>query len=406
MARMFEQTTTMSQQPSSNSPTVTEKSEAAWAKWSGKESPPSSSRESSSVVSAGNRFQSRARAISRTETVYIASQLSVMVETGIALLEALDNLAKQAEKPHVKQALTAIHEKVRGGSDLSLAVASCPHKFPPILSCLLRASEASGAMGSMLSRAAEYLREEQDTIRRIRSTLIYPAVMFSLALVTTVLMVTYLLPRLAIIYKGHEDVLPLPTRIAFGLSNFVLANYIYIGVAVMLLAGGLVVYLRSSVGRTHTDWLKLHIPILGRMFRKFYLTRSVRTIGTMIGSGQTVPDAVHLARGISGNSYFNSLWKLSEDSLQAGSQLSDPLFASPLVPGIVAQMISTGEKTGKMPEVMEKISSFCEEDLRNTVRNVIALLEPLMIIVMGTVIAGMAMAVLLPIFSISKVLGG
>ena len=329
-----------------------------------------------------------------------------MIDTGITLPDALECLAKQAEKIHVRAALVAICERVKGGTDLSLAVENCPYRFPRIFPCLLRASEASGTMGLMLFRAAEYLREEHQTIKRIRSTLIYPAIMFIMALLTTVLMVTFLLPRLAIIYKGHEDVLPMPTRVAFALSDFFLTNWIYIIITVVLLTGSLIIYLRSSAGRANTDWLKLHMPLLGRMFRKFYLARSVRTIGTLIASGRTIPDAVRLARGVTGNSYFSSLWKKAEDSLQAGGQLSDPLFACPLVPNIVAQMIATGEKTGRMAQVMERISSFCEEDLRNTVRNVIALLEPLMIIIMGTIIAGMAMAVLLPIFSMSKVLGG
>ena len=357
-------------------------------------------------IRSGRTRHSRLRKINRMQTIYIALQLSVMIDTGITLPEALESLAKQADKPHVKAALREICERVRGGSDLSLAVAKCPYRFPAILSCLLRASEASGTMGLMLSRAAEYLRAELDTIRKIRSALIYPAIMLCMSLVTAVLMVTFLLPRLGTIYKGHEDVLPLPTRAAFALSDFVLGYWIHIGIATLLLSGGLIVYLYSGIGRRHTDWIKLNIPLLGSMFRKFYLTRSVRTMGTMIGSGRTVLDAVHLVRGISGNSYFSSLWKQAEDSLQAGAQLSDPLFTSPLVPNTVAQMIATGEKTGQMPQVMERIAVFCESDLANTVRNVISLIEPMMIIIMGTLIAGMAMAILLPIFSISKVLGG
>ncbi len=406
MVRDFNQTTSISQRHSSNSPTAVKDSQASQTRWAGKEFPIAFNDQVPSSITSGRNQHSRPRAISRTQTVYIASQLSVMIDTGITLPEALESLAKQTEKPYVRAALLAIRQRVKSGSDLSLAVANCPYRFPPIFPCLLRASEASGTMGLMLSRAAEYLREEHETIRRIRSTLIYPAIMFSLALFTTILMITFLLPRLATIYKGHEDVLPMPTRAAFALSDFFLANWIYIIITVVLLTGSLIIYLRSSIGRIHTDWLKLNMPLLGRMFRKFYLTRSVRTIGTMIGSGRTVPDAVRLARGITGNSYFSSLWKRAEDSLQAGAQLSDPLFACPLVPNIVAQMIATGEKTGRMAQVMERIAVFCESDLRNTVRNVIALIEPLMIIIMGMIIAAMAMAVLLPIFSMSKVLGG
>ncbi len=404
MARDFNQAEIISERPPSTSPTPIKKSKTSQPLWPAKKSPISPSWKFSSAFPSAHDRLIKPRPISRTQTIYIALQLSVMVDTGITLPEALDSLAKQSEKPHVRAALKVICENVRGGNDLSLAVANCPYRFPRIFACLLRASEASGTMGLMLSRAVEYLREEHETIRKIRSVLIYPAVMLGLALLTTVLMITFRLPRFAIIYKGHEDVLPLPTRVAFAMSNFFLANWPYISIALVLLTGGLIVYLRSDTGRVSTDWLKLHMPLLGRMFRKFYLARSVRTIGTMIGSGRTIPDAVRLADGITGNSYFNSLWKRADDSLQAGGQLSDPLFACPLIPNNVAQMIATGEKTGQLALVMERISSFCESDLRNTVKEVTTILEPLMILIMGTVIAGIAMAVLLPIFTISKIL--
>ena len=404
MVRDIKQAGTTLEYLSDGSATVTKKSKVSQPQWSERKSPIPPSRNDTLVALFRSGRQVKYRAISRNQAVYIATQLSVMIDTGITLPEALDGLAKQSDKPHVRAALNAIREKVRGGSDLSVAVAHCPHRFPRIFPCLLRASEASGTMGLMLSRVAEYLREENETARKIQSALIYPAVMLTLALLTAVLMITFLLPRFATIYKGHEDVLPLPTRIAFALSGFFLANWIYISVAVVLLAGGLIIYLRSNTGRVHTDWLKLHVPLLGRMFRKFYLARSIRTIGTMIGSGQTVPDAVRLARGITGNSYFENLWKRADDSLQVGAQLSDPLFLCPLIPNAVAQMIATGEKTGRLPSVMERIASFCESDLRNTVKDVTTVLEPLMIIIMGMFIAGIAMAVLLPVFSISKVL--
>ncbi|MCK4849770.1 MAG: type II secretion system F family protein [Phycisphaerae bacterium] len=405
MARDSKQAGTMLEGLSSSSATVTEKSKASQPQGSERKFPSLPSRDDTLTAVSRSSRQVKYRAISRNQAIYIATQLSVMIDTGVTLPEALEGLARQSDESHVRAALRAIQEKVKGGSDLSLAVARCPYRFPRIFACLLRASEASGTMALMLSRVAEYLTEENENVRKIQSALIYPAVMFVLALLTAVLMITFLLPRFATIYRGHEDVLPLPTRVAFALSDLFLANWIYIIIAVVLLTGGLIIYLRSNTGRVHTDWLKLHMPLLGRMFRKFYLARSIRTIGTMIGAGRTVPEAVRLARGITGNSYFNSLWKRADDSLQVGAQLSDPLFLCPLIPNAVAQMIATGEKTGRLALVMERIASFCESDLHNTVKNVATILEPLMIIIMGMFIAGIAMAVLLPVFSISKVLG-
>ena len=257
----------------------------------------------------------------------------------------------------------------------------------------------------MLSRVADYLREEDENVRKIRSALIYPAAMLGLCLLTIVLMIAFLLPRFSKIYRGHEDVLPLPTRIAFAFSHYFLANWIYIVTAIVLLIGGMVVYLRSPAGRRNLEWLKLHLPLVGRMFQKFYLTRSIRTIGTMLTCGKTIPEAVDLAKGVSGSPYFDELWKGAGQRLREGAPFYDRLFNSPLIPNTVAQMIATGEKTGRLALVLERISTFCESELQISIKNVTTILEPLMIIIMGLIVAGIAMAVLLPIFSISKILG-
>lgn len=348
--------------------------------------------------------QFQARPITRRQAIDIASQLSAMLDAGIPLADALETLAAQSDKPDLRDALGFIHQKIRGGGDLSTAVAACPHRFPRVFWCLLRASEASGTMGEMLERVAEYLRDEQETVRKVRSALIYPAVMMGLAVATLVLMVTFLLPRFGAIYKGREDVLPTITRITFALSDFVLANWIMLCAAGIGMTVGAVIYFRSARGRRTADWLKLNAPLFGRMFRQFYVARSVRTIGSMVASGLTIPESVKLAQDITGNSYFADLWNRADESLQGGGRLSDPLFACHLVPNNIAQMVATGEKTGRLAQVMERTARFCESELRITIKDVTTLLEPLLIAVMAVSIGILMAAMLLPIFTISKLL--
>ena len=385
--------------------TVGGSSEVPRPSWSQERS--SSPRDNSPVKgrSISNTSQIKPRRIRRRQAMHIASQLAVMIDVGIGLPEALESLAKQSSKPYLREALSAIRQSVTSGNDVSQTFSTCPHKFPMIFSPMLRASEASGTMGTMLSRVADYLREEDENVRKIRSALIYPAAMLGLCLLTIVLMIAFLLPRFSKIYRGHEDVLPLPTRIAFAFSHYFLANWIYIVTAIVLLIGGMVVYLRSPAGRRNLEWLKLHLPLVGRMFQKFYLTRSIRTIGTMLTCGKTIPEAVDLAKGVSGSPYFDELWKGAGQRLREGAPFYDRLFNSPLIPNTVAQMIATGEKTGRLALVLERISTFCESELQISIKNVTTILEPLMIIIMGLIVAGIAMAVLLPIFSISKILG-
>jgi len=343
--------------------------------------------------------------ISRRETVFITTQLSVMVDTSVPLVQALETIANQYKKPAVQMALSGILDDVRNGKDFSTALTDCPWRFPHILPCLVRASEASGTMGPMLDRVAEYLTRENEIIKKLRTPLIYPAFMLVLTLAATILMFTFLLPRFEVIYSQREALLPLPTRIAMGISQFLRVHWISLTAGAAGLAAGLIYSFFTVKGRLYYDWLKLHFPVLNQMFRKFYLARSIRTMGTLIASGVTIPDAVRFSRDVTGNRLFANLWTQAETALQNGQRLADTLFPSELIPNTIAQMIATGEKTGQMALVMERISKLCEMELEDSIKTITSMLEPLMILIMGGVVGSIAFAVLLPIFQISKIMG-
>ncbi len=346
------------------------------------------------------------RAMSRTDTVEIAVQLGVMLDAGVPLTQALDGLQAQAGKPHVRDAMQAVLEDVRSGSDLSTAVARCPYPFPPIFSQLLRAAEATGAMGPTLARAADYLQSEVDTIRRVRAALAYPAVMMFLGLVAMVVIFGFLLPRFEVMYAGRQAMLPLPTKIALGISHFLRAHWILLASTASVLIVAIVLYFRSSHGRMMIDWLKLHCPLINRMFRQLYVSRSFQTMGAMIQAGVTVPEAVRLSRDVAGNRYFVQLWDLAGANLQAGKRLADPLFATNLVSKTVAQLVATGERSGNLAIVMQKIAALCERELQHTIKTVTSLLEPLMIVILGGMVGGIVMTILLPVFRIARSVGG
>jgi type IV pilus assembly protein PilC len=343
--------------------------------------------------------------IGRRETVFITTQLSVMVDTGVPLAQALETITDQYTKPLIKTALQGVLDEVRNGKDLSTALINCPWRFPHILPCLIRASEASGTMGPMLDRVAEYLTRENEIVKKLRTPLIYPAFMLVLTIAATILMFTFLLPRFEVIYSQREALLPMPTRVAMAISKFLRVHWIPITAGTAGLVAGLVYSFFTAKGQQYYDWLKLNFPILNQMFRKFYLARSIRTMGTLIASGLTIPDAVRFSRDVTGNSYFANLWTQADAALQNGQRLADTLFASDLIPNTIAQMIATGEKTGQMAPIMERISKLCEMELEDSIKTITSMLEPLMILIMGGVVGGIAFAVLLPIFQISKIMG-
>jgi type IV pilus assembly protein PilC len=345
------------------------------------------------------------RAVGRTETAELAVQVAVMLDAGVPLTQALEGLQEQASKSHVREALLAVLEDVRAGNDLSTAVARCPWPFPPVFSRLLRAGEASGTMGPAVAMAGEYLQGEVETIRRIRGALAYPVIMLFLAMAAMGVVFGFLLPRFEVMYTARKTELPGPTKIALAISHFLRGHWILLGVGAVLLITAIVLYLRSAHGRAMMDWLKLHCPLLKKMFRQLYVSRSFQTLGTMVAAGVTLVEAVRLSRDVAGNRYFAHLWDQAEAHLQAGKRLADPLFATDLVSKTVAQMVATGERSGNLATVMQQIAALCEKELQHTVKTVTAMLEPIMILVLGGVVGGIVMTILLPVFRLARSVG-
>jgi type IV pilus assembly protein PilC len=341
--------------------------------------------------------------IARAEVIQIATQLSIMIETGVTLSEALDCVATQAQKPNVKRLLDDLTQQVQAGTDFSAALARHPRSFPRLFTALIKASERSGMMGKLLNRATHYMRDEQETLRRVKGALTYPAIMLGFAMTTTIFLLAFVMPRFTKIYAQKQAALPAPTQILMSLSNFMVAHYLALILAALAAATLSYFYFRTPSGQRLWHYVQLNIPLFGPLFRKVHLSRGLRMIGTMAGAGVSLLDCVQTAESLTDNGYFRDLWASAERQIQAGKQLSEPLFESALVPRSVSQMLHSGEKSGKLAFVMEQVAGFAEAELKEQIAQMTRYIEPLMIIVMGFIIGGVALALLLPIFTISKV---
>ncbi|MEA2733684.1 MAG: type pilus assembly protein PilC [Humisphaera sp.] len=341
--------------------------------------------------------------IPRAEVIQLSTQLAIMVETGVTLSEALECIAMQTVKPKVKALLDDVVRSVQSGMDLSMALSRHERSFPRLYVALIRASEKSGMMGKLLTRATAYLRDEQDTIRRVKGALIYPSVMMAFAATTTIFLLAFVLPKFTMIYAQKGAALPMPTKILMNMSNFLINNKIALPVALAITIAGLIAFVRTRPGERMLHWLQLYVPLVGPMFRKLHLARSVRMIGTMAGAGIPLVDCVQTANDLCGNAYFTELWTTVLERIQVGRQLSDTMMDHPLVPRAIAQMIHSGEKSGKLAFVMDQVSVFAEQELKEQIIELTRYIEPLMIIIMGFIIGGVALALLLPIFTISRV---
>ncbi len=349
-------------------------------------------------------ISSRGIKVSRTDVIQLSAQLAIMVETGVTITEALECIAQQTEKPKLKALVEDLAKYVHDGGDFSGALSRHPRSFPQLFVTLIKASEKSGMLGKLLVRASNYLRDEADTIKRVRGALIYPGIMLSFAITTTIFLLAFVLPRFAGIYAGKEAALPMPTRILMAASDFIVGNWLALlsGLVVMVVAG--MFYFRTRQGSRVAHYIQLNFPLLGGMFRKVYLARGLRMLGTMGGAGVTLSDSVAMTRDMCGNSYFRDMWDEVSDQIHAGKQLSEPLFQQPhLVPRSVAQMLLSGEKSGKLNTVLEQVASYSEQEMRDKITEMTRYIEPAMIVIMGAIIGGITLALLLPVFTISRV---
>lgn len=341
--------------------------------------------------------------IARADVIQVSHQLSIMLETGVTLADALDCIAAQSTKPNVKKLVEDLQTQVQSGTDFSTALSKHPRSFPRVFVALMKAAERSGMLSKMLHRATAYLRDEQETLRRVKGALTYPGIMLTFALSTTVFLLAFVLPRFTQIYARKGAALPTPTKILMYSSNFLVNHWMLLIAGTIGLAAALYLYVSTTGGARMYHLLQLRIPLIGAMLRKLHLSRGLRMLGTMAGAGVSLVECVATARDLCGNVYFRELWDEVSTQIQAGKQMSEPLSHSNLVPRGVAQMIHSGEKSGKLAHVTEQVATFSEAELKETIADLTRYIEPAMIIIMGIIIGGVALALMLPIFTISKV---
>jgi type IV pilus assembly protein PilC len=362
-----------------------------------------------SLIPAGaapetGRSRSRGSRMSRKDLIHISTQLAIMIETGVTLSEALECIATQSEKPNVKKIMQDLCQEVQAGVDFSSAMQRHSRAFPRLFVALIAASEKTGMMSKLLQRANNYLRDEHETIRRVRGALTYPAIMMGFALTTTTFLLAFVLPRFTAIYASKKAALPVPTVILMAISNVIVTQWPLLLAGLSTLVIGTFFLLRNPRGARAFDYVQLHIPLMGPMFRKLYLSRGLRLVGTMASGGVSLVDCVKTARDLCANSYFKELWDEVSLQIQAGKQFSEPLFRNALVPRSVSQMLHSAERSGKLAQVMEQVAGFAEEELKQTIADMTRYIEPIMISIMGGIIGTVVLALMLPIFTISKVI--
>lgn len=339
---------------------------------------------------------------SQKDVLDFTTQLAVMIRAGISIRAALDGIAGQVQNPKWRAILREIKEDVESGKQFSEAIAKHPKLFSPLYVNMVRASEMSGSFAKMLDRIAAYMTQQLETRKMVIGAMIYPAIIGAMAIAVTIFLLTFVLPRFAVIFQGKEEHLPRPTVMLMALSAWMVKYWLFLVLGMIAAGVGFMFFRKTQVGRLSLDKLKLKFPVFRRMFSALYINRALHTMGELLAAGVPMLDSIAITGDIVGNLFHKKLWRSVYVSVKQGKKLVTPLQRQALLPKPVVQMIAAGEESGKLADVLQEIASYYSKLLRDTIKTVTSMIEPIMIIVMGSIVGFIAMAIILPIFKMSS----
>lgn len=347
--------------------------------------------------------------VKASDLILFTTQLSVMLDSGVVLSDAIEAIAKQADPGTFKNVINDIADRIKSGDNFSSALSAYPKVFNSMFMSMVKASEASGRMAEMLDVLSKYLTAEAETRKQIKGAMIYPFIMLLMSVSATGSLMFFVLPKFSKIYESRGAALPKLTQMLLNTSAAlgdpeIMAMLVTFAVIIGLAFN----YWRKTIpGRKIIDWIKVHTPVMGTMFIDAVLTRSMRIMATMVNTGVSLLDAIDVMKLSCENYYFQHLWSVTDAKIRDGYQFSESILLAPhselVAPGII-QMLKAGEKSGKLGKVCDKVSIFYEKKLQNSIKAVTSLIEPVMIIIMGTIIGTIAIALLLPVFRISSIM--
>jgi type IV pilus assembly protein PilC len=333
-------------------------------------------------------------------------QFSVMIDAGLPLVQCLEILAANQESPAFQKCLTSVRTTVEGGSTLANAMRQHPKIFDDLTTNMIEAGETGGILDLILQRLATYVEKAVKLKSAVKSALIYPVSVISLATLIVAALLKWVVPIFANLFAGLGVALPLPTRIVMGLSHFVGQFWWFFIVGGIGLVFGIKQIRKDPRGRYWMDYGMLRLPVVGLLLRKIAVARFTRTLGTLITSGVPILEGLSITARTSGNAVLEEALMKVRKAIEEGGTIVDPLRESGVFPNMVTQMIGVGEATGAMDNMLQKIADFYEEDVDNATKDMLAMLEPIIIGMLGIAVGGIVISLYLPLFSMIAKLAG
>jgi len=342
----------------------------------------------------------------RKDILSFTNQLAVMVRAGISLPDALTSIAEQNENTKFRAIILDLKKQIEEGKSFSQALALHSDIFGNLYVNMVAAAEISGSLSHMLQKLAEYLDQEAETRSQVKGAMVYPIIIAVMAVAVTIFLLCFVLPRFTAIFQGKEHLLPMPTKILMASSAFIRNFWFIIVPGLGTALAGFLYFIRSSVGRLWWDKTKLVLPLLRKLCKSLYITRSLHTMGVLTSAGVPILDTISITAQISGNVLYKRMWLDVQNQVRQGKKIASSLAGSQLMPPHVVQMIKSGEDSGTLSEVLNDVSEFYARELKTIIKTVTSMIEPIMIVIMGVLVGFIAMSIILPIFKMSNAVTG
>jgi type IV pilus assembly protein PilC len=344
--------------------------------------------------------------IQTKDLVVFTRQFATMIDSGLPLVQCLEILASQQDNKAFQEILYKVKESVESGSTFADALAKHPKAFDQLFVNLVAAGEVGGILDTILQRLAAYIEKAEKLKKQIKGAMVYPITIMSIAVIVVGVILVFVIPTFAQMFTEFGGELPAPTRFVIAISNF-LKKYIIVLIAAFYGIGwAFKKYYATAVGRKTVDRLALKAPIAGPLIRKVAVAKFTRTLGTMVSSGVPIMDGLEIVAKTAGNKIIEEAIYGVRQAISEGKTMAEPLAACGVFPPMVVQMIAVGEATGAMDAMLNKIADFYDDEVDDAVGAMTAMMEPLLMVFLGTTVGGLVIAMYLPIFKLAGAVGG
>ena len=335
-------------------------------------------------------------------------QLAILLDAGLPLIRSLKTLERQAKNPAVKTILGKVAYSVEGGSTFSEALAQHPKSFDKLYLNMIRAGEAAGKLELILTRLAGFREKAAKIAGKVKSAMVYPAIVLSIAIGITIFLMIFIVPKFEVMFTEMLDGAQLPaiTQFVMGISRWLQNNIIIAIIIVVVLIIAMKFVLKTEKGRFYFDKGIYNAPVIGLLISRNAISKFSRTLGTLMGSGVPVLNALQIVRDTAGNELVSKAVQQVHDAVKEGEPMAPPLLATKIFPDMVISMIEVGEETGKLPDMLEKIADTYDEEVDNAVSALTSMIEPLMIVFLAVIVGGIVIALFSPLITIIQTLGG